>query len=66
MDRNANGGLTSQIEDAAALKAQTGDAVARSLFGAPSFTVGEELFWGNDRLEEAVAWAREKVRGDAV
>ncbi len=32
-------------------------AIARELFGAPSFTVGEELFWGNDRLEEAVAWA---------
>jgi 2-hydroxychromene-2-carboxylate isomerase len=39
------------------LKAQTEDAVARGLFGAPSFTVGDELFWGNDRLEQAVAWA---------
>jgi 2-hydroxychromene-2-carboxylate isomerase len=39
------------------LKAQTEEAVARNLFGAPSFTVGDELFWGNDRLEQAVAWA---------
>jgi 2-hydroxychromene-2-carboxylate isomerase len=39
------------------LKAQTEEAVARGLFGAPSFTVGDELFWGNDRLEQAVAWA---------
>jgi 2-hydroxychromene-2-carboxylate isomerase len=31
--------------------------MARGLFGAPSSTVGEELFWGNDRLEQAVAWA---------
>lgn len=28
------------------------------LFGAPSFRVGDELFWGNDRLEDAIAWAR--------
>jgi len=39
------------------LKAQTEEAMARGLFGAPSFTVGDELFWGNDRLEQAVAWA---------
>jgi 2-hydroxychromene-2-carboxylate isomerase len=39
------------------LKAQTDEAVARGLFGAPSLTVGEELFWGNDRLEDAIAWA---------
>jgi 2-hydroxychromene-2-carboxylate isomerase len=44
-------------ESKAALKAQTDEAVSRGLFGAPSFTVGEELFWGNDRLEDAIAWA---------
>src|SRR6476620_1598896 len=38
------------------LKAQTAEAEARGLFGAPSFTVGDELFWGNDRLEAALAW----------
>ncbi len=27
------------------------------LFGAPSFTVGTELFWGDDRLEQALDWA---------
>jgi hypothetical protein len=27
-------------------------------FGAPTFLAGEELFWGNDRLEQAIAWAR--------
>lgn len=40
------------------LKAQTEEAVARGIFGAPSFLVGGELFWGNDRLEAALAWAR--------
>jgi 2-hydroxychromene-2-carboxylate isomerase len=41
-----------------ALKAQTAEAQSHGLFGAPSFTVGEELFWGNDRLEVALAWAK--------
>jgi 2-hydroxychromene-2-carboxylate isomerase len=41
-----------------ALKRQTEEAISRGLFGAPSFTVGEELFWGNDRLEAALAWAK--------
>lgn len=41
----------------AALKAETDEAVARKIFGAPSFTVGDELFWGNDRLEDALRWA---------
>jgi 2-hydroxychromene-2-carboxylate isomerase len=22
------------------------------------YTIGEELFWGNDRLEAALAWAK--------
>jgi 2-hydroxychromene-2-carboxylate isomerase len=44
--------------DKAHLKAQTDEAIARGIFGAPSFTVGDELFWGNDRLEDALAWAR--------
>jgi 2-hydroxychromene-2-carboxylate isomerase len=42
----------------AALKAQTDEAIARGIFGAPSFTVGNELFWGNDRLEDAIAFAQ--------
>ena len=41
-----------------ALRAQTEEAKARGLFGAPSFTVCDELFWGNDRLEAALAWAK--------
>ncbi len=39
------------------LKAQTEEAQARGIFGAPSFTVGEELFWGNDRLRLAINYA---------
>jgi 2-hydroxychromene-2-carboxylate isomerase len=40
------------------LRAQTEDAAARGIFGAPSFVTADgELFWGNDRLEAAIAWA---------
>lgn len=39
------------------LKVQTEEAARRGIFGAPSFTIGDELFWGNDRLEAALAWA---------
>ena len=27
------------------------------IFGAPTFVVGSELFWGDDRMDDAVAWA---------
>ncbi|RVU15333.1 2-hydroxychromene-2-carboxylate isomerase [Methylobacterium oryzihabitans] len=34
------------------------EAKSRGLYGAPSFlTEDGELFWGNDRLEQALAWA---------
>jgi 2-hydroxychromene-2-carboxylate isomerase len=40
------------------LRAETGEAQRLDLFGAPSFTTADgELFWGNDRLEAALAWA---------
>lgn len=41
----------------AELRKNTEEAIARGIFGAPSFTVGDELFWGNDRLESALAHA---------
>ena len=47
-----------QDANKARLKVQTERAQRLGLFGAPSFTVGEELFWGNDRLEQALAFAR--------
>lgn len=36
------------------LRAQTESAVQHGIFGAPSFTVGNELFWGDDRLKSAL------------
>jgi len=40
------------------LRHQTDEARRKGLFGAPSFTVGQDLFWGNDRLEQAIAFAQ--------
>ena len=40
-----------------ALREQTERAQALGIFGAPSFVVGGELYWGNDRLGDAIAKA---------
>ncbi|HEY9193512.1 MAG TPA: 2-hydroxychromene-2-carboxylate isomerase [Methyloversatilis sp.] len=37
-----------------ALRDRTALGEQRGLFGAPSFLVGDALFWGNDRLEDAL------------
>jgi 2-hydroxychromene-2-carboxylate isomerase len=34
-----------------ALRTTTEEAVARGVFGAPTFFVGTEMFWGQDRLD---------------
>ncbi|MEM9122042.1 MAG: 2-hydroxychromene-2-carboxylate isomerase [Pseudomonadota bacterium] len=47
-----------QIKEA--LRSRTEDAVAAGIFGAPTFrTADGELFWGFDRLDEALGWARQ-------
>jgi len=38
------------------LAAETQAARDLGLFGSPTFAVGAEIFWGDDRLEDAVAW----------
>jgi 2-hydroxychromene-2-carboxylate isomerase len=43
------------------LREQTSRAREIGIFGAPSFVVGGELFWGNDRLEDAFNWAVSKA-----
>lgn len=39
------------------LREQTDEARAKGVFGAPTFFVGGEMFWGNDRLDDALALA---------
>jgi 2-hydroxychromene-2-carboxylate isomerase len=43
------------------LREQTRRAKVLGIFGAPNFVVGAELFWGNDRLEDALAWAGSRM-----
>ena len=40
------------------LRAQTTEAMERGIFGAPSFLIGDEIFWGFDRLDAAISWAQ--------
>jgi 2-hydroxychromene-2-carboxylate isomerase len=41
------------------LRDNTAEAQKRGFFGAPTFTTKSgELFWGNDRLEQALRWAK--------
>ena len=40
-----------------ALRRQTEQAQARGIFGAPMFFVRGEMYWGNDRLDDALAYA---------
>ena len=47
---------TQPVKDS--LRANTDQASRRGIFGAPTFLVDGELFWGDDRLEDAVDWAR--------
>lgn len=46
------------------LRAQTEVAETYGIFGAPTFRVGDELFWGNDRLEEAIQLAAKSGHAD--
>ena len=50
--------LADAEETGNALARQTAEAEALGVFGAPSFVVAGEVFWGDDRLEDAIDWAR--------
>ena len=46
---------------AAMREADTAAALARGVFGAPSYVIGEDIFWGQDRLDFV---ARRLARGE--
>lgn len=51
--------LESALGDAAVkerLRAENDAALARGVFGSPTIFVGDEMFWGNDRLEQVDRW----------
>lgn len=45
------------------LRKYTEQAQSKGVFGAPTFFVADEMFWGNDRLEDALASAVAMGRG---
>ena len=45
-------------ETGEAYEVATDEARQLGIFGSPTFVVGRELFWGDDRLDDAVAWYR--------
>jgi len=47
---------TQTVKDA--LREATDDAAEWGVVGVPSLRVGEQVFWGDDRLEDAIAAAR--------
>ena len=50
-DAQALVALASEQSTKDALKAATQTAVERGVFGAPTFFVGDQMFWGQDRLD---------------
>jgi len=50
-DPDAFGALVADPEVKARLVANTEEAVARGVFGAPTFFVGKQMFFGQDRLD---------------
>jgi 2-hydroxychromene-2-carboxylate isomerase len=62
LDPEATLAAAESTENKAALRAATEEAGAQGIYGAPSFvTPSGELFWGNDRLEQALAWAKREA-----
>jgi 2-hydroxychromene-2-carboxylate isomerase len=53
----------SDPEVKSALRAATDEALALGVFGVPTVVIGEQLFWGDDRLEEAATAARSSPAG---
>jgi 2-hydroxychromene-2-carboxylate isomerase len=52
---------TAAVKDA--LRTNTAQAQALGVFGAPTFVTADgELFWGDDRLDRALDWARKADR----
>jgi 2-hydroxychromene-2-carboxylate isomerase len=50
--------LAATPEIGAAYEAATDTARKLGIFGSPTFAVDRELFWGDDRLDDAIAWHR--------
>ncbi len=45
--------------------AETEAAKQLGIFGSPTFAVGHEIFWGDDRLDDAINWYRHRPQRKA-
>ncbi|NRP70656.1 2-hydroxychromene-2-carboxylate isomerase [Ensifer psoraleae] len=57
--KQANSGAVADALDAA-----TREAKEIGIFGSPSFVADGELFWGHDRLEDAIEWQHNLDQGN--
>jgi 2-hydroxychromene-2-carboxylate isomerase len=48
--------LANSEEVNALLLSETDAARQLGIFGSPTFTVGKEIFWGDDRMGDAISW----------
>lgn len=46
--------------------AQTDEARSLGIFGVPTFVISKEIFWGDDRLEDALEWAQKSAEQTKV
>ena len=49
--------IEAALNGSSRLRTETEAARALGIFGAPSFSIGAELFWGFDRMDQALSWA---------
>lgn len=50
--------MSASVPIGRAYDAATAEARDLGVFGSPSFVVAGEVFWGDDRLDDAIEWAR--------
>lgn len=50
-------GQAQSDENKLKLREQTEEAQRRGIFGGPTFFVGDEMYWGDDRLDDAIEYA---------
>jgi 2-hydroxychromene-2-carboxylate isomerase len=57
-DRNALASAADSVAVRQELTSITDSAISRGVFGAPTFFVGDEMFWGKDRLDFVERWLK--------
>ena len=60
LGRDANAVMSRALDDAhrGLLRENTTRAIDKGIFGSPNCVIGDELFWGEESLDDAIAWAR--------